>query len=307
MADKVLDIKNLRVSFQNTNSVLTVVRGLDFSVEKGQIVGILGESGSGKTVSATAVLDMFEPSDGCQITGEIQSSGTLAYLFQNPTTALNPYRSIGTQLRRLLKHLGKPVDSETIFAAFAEVGLDDGRRIFHALPSQLSGGQNQRVLLAQALLTNPALLIADEPTSAIDASVSQKVLDLLVSLNQRHHMAIIVITHDFDVAKALCHHILVMYGGLIVEEGATDQLLTEPLHPYTTALLRCSESLNSGDPLVYTLEGNPPTPQEFKDECPFYSRCPVRIDRCREGIPPMLRVGQRRVRCVHSSPGKNHG
>lgn len=324
-----LQVKNLSVSFRHQQENLQVVRGVDFAVGKGEIVGILGESGSGKTVSATAMLRLYEPDEGCSISGEIYfdeqnilmlnekdmqaiRGKRVAIIFQNPSAALNPYKTVGAQLMSLTKRHKLVCTYQDILNAFFEVGLDEPRRIFRMHPSQLSGGQNQRVMIAQALLCKPDLLIADEPTSAIDASMSQKVLELLVSLNHKYGMSILLITHDFDVAEALCHRLLILYGGLVVEDGDMADIFREPLHPYTAELMKCARSLNdissSSDTVpgkVYSLEGTPLSPKEFKDECPFYPRCSLRMDACLTAIPKNVAVGDRLVRCIRHQKGVN--
>jgi peptide/nickel transport system ATP-binding protein len=323
MEQDLIHVDALKVAFRHEGEALRVVRGVDFHIGRGEVVGILGESGSGKTVSATAMLRLYEPIDGCELDGRILYEGRnlltlperelqtirgsrIAYVFQNPSNALNPYRKIGLQLQHLMKHHGRSYALPGILNALAEVGLDDPQRIFHMLPGQLSGGQNQRVMLAQVLLCRPELLIADEPTSAIDASMSQKVLDLLATINRNYGMSILVITHDFEVARTLCHRVIIMYGGLVMEEGIMTDIFNQPLHPYTEALIRCSESLNrttagtaTPDSRVYSLDGTPLTPQEFRDECPFHARCPVGTPACLSGIPLMKHIGNRKIRCIH--------
>lgn len=315
MENKLIEVKNLSISFGNGSRNTRVVRGVDLSLDTGEIVGILGESGSGKTVSASSIMMLLDGEQGKIDTGEILFRGkdmvsaptkdldamrgkSIAYVFQNPSQALNPYKRIGRQLLDTLKTHKLPCSMEKVIQVMLEVGLAEAKTIFEMYPFQLSGGQNQRVMIAQGILCQPDLLIADEPTSAIDASLKKRILDLFVQINRKYNMAIMIITHDFDVAEYLCERLLIMYGGLVVEEGTIDKILEHPLHPYTRELIQCARSLDGAEKTLYTLDGAPPTPAEFKDECPFYPRCKFKTRECLERIPAMVESQDRKVRCV---------
>ncbi len=315
METTMLQIKDLKVSFHHQRTAVQVVRGVDLVLGKGEIVGLLGESGSGKTVTATSILRLYEKGESFVDGGEILFEGEdllglterkmqkirgkqIAYVFQNPTAALNPYKTIGRQLAALMKNHKLPHSPRRIVSALKEVGIDEPGKVYDMYPGQLSGGQNQRVMIAQAILCKPDLLIADEPTSAIDEALSQKILDLLAMLNQKYGMSILLITHDFDVARYLCQRLVILYGGLVVEEGSMDAIFHQPLHPYTEELLKCAISLEREDSAIHTLEGTPLTPGEFKEECPFHARCAVREAACLDGIPHMKTRGDRKVRCI---------
>lgn len=306
MTEKLLEVKNLKVSLFNESAKLPIIRGLDMSINRGEIIGILGESGSGKTVSTSAVMRLYEPSEASIDEGTavfkqddlVQKSEKelnkirgrkIAYIFQNPTAALHPYKRIGRQLQTILKVHNLPRSKDIILEALLEVGLDEPKIIYDKYPSQLSAGQNQRIMIAGCILTKPDLLIADEPTSSIDASLRKKILDLFLYVNKKYGMSIIVITHDFDIAKYLCSRLVIMYGGLSVEQGKLADVLNFPLHPYSDELIKCAQSLDSGKEILYSLEGRPPTPLEFKDNCPFYKRCRFKQNECLEGIPELLR------------------
>jgi oligopeptide/dipeptide ABC transporter ATP-binding protein len=222
----------------------------------------------------------------------------ISYIFQNSSAALSPYKKIGKQLEEVLKTHGLPQSKEHILKTLEEVGLEDGERIYDMYPFQLSGGQNQRIMIAQCIICSPNLLIADEPTSSIDASLQKTILDLLRDIATRNRMSVIIITHDFGVARYLCDRLMVMYGGLVLEEGTIDDILSSPLHPYTKELIRCAQSLARDDNTMYTIEGSPPTPDQFREECPFYSRCKLREDACLDGIPERIHVDGRKVRCI---------
>lgn len=330
MIKPLIQLKHVKVSFYHKHEAIQVVRGVSIDVYPGEIVGILGESGSGKTVAATSILRLHEPGESTVDAGEIYFENRdllqlseremlairgkrIAYIFQNPSAALNPYKTIGRQLQSLLKNHKIAATFEDILGALEEVGIDNPEQVYSMYPGQLSGGQNQRIMIAQAILCKPDLLIADEPTSAIDASLSRKVLNLLKSLNQKYGMSILIITHDFDVAKYLCHRLVIMYGGLVMESGGMSDIFAKPLHPYTEALMKCALSLDeeviASERVVYALEGTPLTPKEFKDGCPFFNRCGVRQGICDTSMPEMSLVPdleselEHAVRCVRFQEG----
>lgn len=313
---KLLRIEGLKVSFKVGHADLQVVRGLDLQVDKGEIVGILGESGSGKTVSVSSILGLLEFEGGRIEAGRILYEGNdvlalkererrrirgkeIAYIFQNPLEALNPYRKIGEQIKEALQTHALPWSKTQILDALRDVGMDQADIAYDMYPRQLSGGQCQRIMIAMGLVCRPKLIIADEATSAIDSSLQRKILALLQRINETYQTSVIVITHDFDVARYLCQRLVIMYGGLVMEEGGRE-ILQAPLHPYTRELLRCAESLDRAEARLYTLTGRAPNAAEFAEECPFYGRCPEHEASCRQGIPELKRLGaQRAVRCLH--------
>lgn len=314
MSEPVVEIKNLEVSFKERDRRIKVVRGVSFNVFKGEVVGILGESGCGKTVSATSILRM-EGEAAIRDAGSIFFKGEdltdvhesvyrmirgnrIAYVFQNASAALNPYKRIGSQLMSILKKHDLPAEKSSILNALIRVGLDDATTIFDMYPYQLSGGQNQRIMIAQGILCAPDLLIADEPTSSVDVALRKVILDVIKSLNREMGMAVLLITHDFEVVRYICDRVVVMYGGLVMEEGPMDQVLSEPKHPYTEALIKCASALRGDASEIYVLEGMPPAPTAFKDECPFASRCSYKTAACLEKIPEMIISKDRKVRCV---------
>ncbi len=314
MDNKLIEVNNLKISFFHETGQIQVVRGFDLSMDRGEIVGILGESGSGKTVSATSILKL-EDEAGSIDSGTIYFNGKnllelsekeyrkirgnqISYIFQNATSALNPYKRIGLQLTEVLKNHKLPSTKTIVLDELKGVGIVDAETVYEMYPFQLSGGQNQRIMIAQGIISKPELLIADEPASSIDASLRKTVLDLLKDINLKSHMAIILITHDFDVAHYLCDRLIIMYGGLVMEEGTVKDIFEKPLHPYTRELIECSNSMDRGDATVYTLEGSTPTPSEFKNECPFVSRCKERLPECFLEIPQKTVFGNRKVRCI---------
>jgi oligopeptide/dipeptide ABC transporter ATP-binding protein len=314
MSDKLLQVNNLKVSYFTEGQSLSIIRGFDLSLSKGEIVGILGESGSGKTVSMSAILRLFGDDEGSIDQGEVLFEGEdltrlnekrlreirgrrIACIFQNPAEALHPYKRIGRQIEDSLKVHGIDCSKEDIIKALVEVGLGDAETVYHMFPSQLSGGQNQRVMIAQCIISRPDLLIADEPTSSIDASLRKRILDLFLYINRKYRLSVIFITHDFDIAEYLCDRLVIMYGGLSIEDGAKKDIFRAPLHPYTEELIKCARSMDSRSEVLYSLEGTPPSPREFKDQCPFYDRCRLRREECLK-IPDYIEIEGRKARCL---------
>lgn len=316
MKEKLIEVKNLKVSFLNGNKSVQIIRGFDIHLYKGEILGILGESGSGKTVSSSTLLKLMDKDEGTIDAGEILFKGkdilklneneleelrgkSISYVFQDPSQALNPYKRIGKHLIGILKNHGLPYSKRIVINSLKEVGLDDPETIYDMYPFQLSGGQNQRIMICQCIICKPDLLIADEPTSSVDASLRKKILELLIQINKKFNMAIMIITHDFDIVKYLCDRLVIMYGGVVVEEGKITDVLEEPLHPYTKELIKCARSLDLHEETLYFLEGMPLTPHEFRNECPFYKRCKIRTEECLAGIPEMQEIENRIVRCLN--------
>jgi len=316
-----LKINNLAISFPYGKSQLQVVRGVDLEVIQGEVVGILGESGSGKTVTASSIIGLTKDEAGSIDSGEILFKGEnivamseqdlqrlrgkeIAYIFQDPVGSLNPYRKVGKQIDEALKIHHLPCSKQRVLQIMQDVGLDEAETIYNMFPSQLSGGQCQRILIASAIACKPDLLIADEPISAIDASLQKKVLELLKDISKKYGTAIIMITHDFAVVKYLCDRVVVMYGGLVMETGTVKDILKNPLHPYTLELLKCVDSLNNRDERLYTLEGRALSPSEYIGGCTFYTRCIYKTRNCENEVPQLLnRPGGRQVRC-HNAGGE---
>ena len=261
MKNALLNIEKLKISFYQDHRLQQVVNGIDFYINKGEILGVLGESGSGKTVSASSILQLND-SQSCSIdSGEIHFKGEnlllyneknlnhvrgkkIAYIFQNPAQALNPYIKVGKQLTRVLKGSSSKKNYQIVSDVLLEVGIQQPDLVYNMYPFQLSGGQNQRIMIALCILLKPELLIADEPTSSIDASLRRKILDLLLHINRKYHMSILLITHDFDVARYMCHRLIIMQKGNIVEEGEVDQIVHYPKHEYTQKLIACTKDLD---------------------------------------------------------------
>jgi oligopeptide/dipeptide ABC transporter ATP-binding protein len=316
MDQSLLQITKLQVSFKQANQKLTVVRGYDLDIKEGEIIGIVGESGSGKTVSLSGALGLFSKEEadvkaesiwfeGLELT-EIKEKAFdrlhgkhIGFIFQNASSSLNPYKKVGKQIQDVLR-LHKIVFSKaSILESLEEVGIEDPERVYDMFPFQLSGGQNQRVMIARSVLLRPKLLIADEPTSSIDADNKDRILKLLSTLCEKYDMALLMITHDFEAAEQICEKLYVMYGGMIVEYGHGKTLMEEPTHPYTYGLMRCAKSLKEHEEVLYTLPGVPLVPTEYKNRCPFLERCNRKIQPCHESIPAKVQTTSGYTRCFN--------
>lgn len=301
----VLEVKNLRTTFKSRGQEVQAVRGVEFSVEKGEIMGIVGESGSGKSVTMKAVMGILPENakieyDSLKLNGK-ELSGLcddeyrklrgkeMTMIFQDPMTALNPLKKIGSQLEEvILRHsnLSKQEAKVKAIEMLKKVGIPVPEQRVKQYPHEFSGGMRQRVLIAMALACEPQLLIADEPTTALDVTIQAQILDLLKELEQEYHTSIVLITHDMGVVATVCSKIAIMYGGLIMENGTTDEIFYNPKHPYTKALLRAIPSLDlkEGERLQ-SIDGVPPSLIDPPKGCPFAERCEYATQRCRDEMP----------------------
>jgi peptide/nickel transport system ATP-binding protein/oligopeptide transport system ATP-binding protein len=305
-----LAVEDLRVDFDG----IRAVDGFSFAIEPGEALGIVGESGSGKSMTALALLGLVPPPG--RVSGRVLFEGDdlvranearlravrgdrIAMVFQDPLTALNPYLRVGEQLAEVLEtHRGTPRKEAWRRAAEAleRVGIASPGTRVHDYPHQLSGGMRQRVLIAMALLCEPAVLVADEPTTALDVTVQAQILEIFRDEREKRGAALILITHDLAVLARVADRVLVMYAGGIVEEGTADALFSDPRHPYTLGLARATPRLD-GAPLV-PIPGAPPMPGELPAGCPFHPRCAFAVDACRKDRPARrILEGAHAVRC----------
>ncbi len=320
-----LSVENLKTHFHTRNGVVRAVDGISLSVEKGQTLGIVGESGSGKSVSCYSLLGLI-PSppgrieagtalfDGADLLAmnqrEIQAirGRRISMIFQDPMTALNPYMSIGGQLTEPLRVHGKMPKSEAMdraAEALKSVGILDGARRMKDFPHQYSGGMRQRVMIAMALITKPDLLIADEPTTALDVTVQAQILDLIKKMQEELGMAVILVTHDMGVIAATCDRVLVMYAGRICEAANADELFGAPRHPYAKALMASMPSAHEHGQELYTIPGMPPDLSGAMERCPFAPRCERADERCEEGAPALeVIAGSHSSSCIHAQAGE---
>ncbi len=304
-----LHVDDLRTYFFLRGGVVRAVDGVSFEVERGQTVGIVGESGSGKSVTCYSILRlidepgrivggsiMFDGEDLLKVSGSKMRDirgGRISMIFQDPMTSLNPFLRISTQMvesLRLHSDLDQRAALHKAIEALEEVGIADAAKRIHSYPHEFSGGMRQRVMIASALLTEPDLLIADEPTTALDVTIQAQVLDLLRQRQERLGTAIILVTHDLGVVAGNCERVNVMYAGRDVESGTTDQIFYDPNHAYTQALQKAIPSLQTKGDLLYTVPGMPPDLSKPIRGCAFYPRCPYPKLAAPDGEAPELIV-----------------
>jgi len=318
-----LDVHDLAISFPIEGRAVPVVNGVDFHVEAGEPVALVGESGCGKTVTGLALLRLVPP-PGAITGGSIRFKGrevlrmseqeicshrgrSVAMIFQEPQSALNPVMTVGAQVAEAIRAHEKVSRREALERAaelFGRVALSEPKRRLADYPHQLSGGQRQRVMIAMALAAGPSLLVADEPTTALDVTVQAQILDLLASLRESLGMALLLITHDLGVVAHYSRRLYVLYCGRIVESGPVEELLCSPQHPYTRALLQSVPRLHDGRGRLKAIPGAVPPPQSLPAGCAFAPRCPLAEERCRRAVPELLPLpGGRAVRCLLTHGG----
>ncbi|MCG6870880.1 MAG: ABC transporter ATP-binding protein [Gammaproteobacteria bacterium] len=310
-----LHVENLCVDFGPAAHPLRAVDDVSFTLDTGEILGIVGESGSGKSVTSLAILGLIDAPGRVRAT-RIEFDGTdllqlasverrrllgseIAMIFQEPLTSLNPSFTVGHQVEEMLSahtNMGKSERRDRVVELLEQVGIPDAARRLRAFPHQMSGGMNQRVMIAMAVACNPRLLIADEPSTALDVTIQAQILDLLVRLQQERDMALILITHDLGVVAETAQRAMVMYAGQIVEREPVDRLFSNPRHPYTEALL---ESLPQGKQRgeLKTIPGVVPGLDNLPVGCYLNPRCRYAEDRCREVMPELRSEGDSAVRC----------
>jgi len=298
-----LEVANLRAYFHTRNGIVRAVDGVSFSVEKGETLGIVGESGSGKSVTCYSLMGLIPKPPGRIESGTARFDGAdllamkeadlnrirgkrIAMIFQDPMTSLNPYLRIEEQLiEPLLIHDKLPREEavKRAIRALEEVGVPDAARRIRSHPHEFSGGMRQRVMIAMALITQPDLLIADEPTTALDVTVQAQILDLIARLQRERGMAVIWISHDLGVVAGFCRRVLVMYAGRVVESGPVEDIFARPLHPYNRALQRSIPALQGKGAELYTIPGLPPDASKPLPACAFADRCEFAQSACRTG------------------------
>ena len=315
-AGPVLSVRDLHTVVGSGESALSVVRGVSFDLEAGEAVALVGESGSGKSMTALSVTDLL-PADARVTSGSVSLAGReltglderarrgvrgaeIAMIYQDPMTALNPLMRVGAQVVEGLEAHGmRGADARArAVETLGEVGLPTPERLARAYPHELSGGQRQRVMIAMAVALKPKVLIADEPTTALDVTIQQQVLGLVDELRRATGMALIWITHDLGVVARVAERVLVMYAGRVVESGATRDLYRTPQHPYTAGLLGSIPPMRGRDrPPLPQIGGMPPDLAARPVGCAFHPRCPQRIARCAENEPALERRGEDLAAC----------
>ena len=310
MTRNLLEVRNLTVEFTAGKVPLTVVDGVSFSVRPGEAVGIVGESGSGKSITSLSILRLVPEPPG-RVTGEIIFEGSdlmklpkarmpeirgrdIAMIFQEPMSSLNPVMTIGDQIgEALLVHgeTDRRKRRERVVDLLRLVGMPDPAGRLGAYPDQFSGGMRQRVMVAMAIACNPKLLIADEPTTALDVTIQAQVLELMLDIRRRFNSAILLISHDLGVIAEICERVVIMYAGRIVEDADIRSIFTNPKHPYTQGLLKSVPTLTDERKRLHQIPGSVPPPGTILSGCPFRPRCAVRMDRCAVEMPPLVSHG----------------
>nr|WP_246579298.1 ABC transporter ATP-binding protein [Alkaliphilus flagellatus] len=305
-----MELNNLKVSFFTNNGEVQAVRGASFYLNNGEVLGVVGESGSGKSVTSMAILRLLK-STGRIVGGEINYKGQnlmdisekemmkirgneIAMIFQDPMTSLNPVFTIGYQISEVIRRhqrVNKKVAREKTIEMLRLVGIPSPEERYNNYPHEFSGGMRQRAMIAMALCCEPYLLIADEPTTALDVTIQAQILELMKELKDTINTSIILITHDLGVVADVCSRVIVMYGGLVMEEGTVDEIFYNPQHPYTKGLLESLPKMEDGQKQkLIPIEGSPPDLSKPPSGCPFAERCPYAKDICREKQPSYYEV-----------------
>lgn len=318
-SEKILEVKELSTSFRTERGLLKAIDGVSFSVYKGEILGVVGESGCGKSVTSQTILRLYDEKYTAVYEGEVLLEGEdilhtpekqmqdirgkrISMVFQDALSSLNPVFTVGQQIcESLIIHqkLSKKEAQNEAIKMLRLVGIPAPERRINQYPHELSGGMRQRVMIAIALACRPQLLIADEPTTALDVTVQAQIMDLIVSLNEKLHMGVILITHDLGVVSETCQRVVVMYLGQIVEEASVEELFDNPEHPYTWGLIESIPHLD-GDrhKELYTIKGMVPLLSQIPTGCRFAKRCPYVMEKCINHMPELVVVSKtHKVRC----------
>ncbi|MEK5382276.1 ABC transporter ATP-binding protein [Niallia sp. FSL W8-0635] len=314
----ILDVQDLKVGYNKNGDIVHVLKQVDFSLEKGETLGIVGESGCGKSMTSLAIMGLLKNKGLLATDGKIVWEGKdllastnsewkgirgkeISMIFQEPMTALNPLLTIGTQItEQLAAHyrLSKKERTEKAVEMLKLVGIPSPEQRMKSYPHELSGGMRQRVMIAMAISCQPRLLIADEPTTALDVTIQAQILDLLADLTKKLDMAMILITHDLGVVANNCQKVIVMYAGRVMEEARKDQLFEKAFHPYTQGLLQSVTSIEEKMDELYSIPGRVPMADEEIQGCIFQDRCPFAEQKCQMQQPPLTEIEEnRKVSC----------
>ncbi len=316
--ENLLEVENLKTYFYTEDGVVPAVDGVDFSLKPGEVLGIVGESGCGKSVTSSSILRLIPKPPGKIVDGTIMFEGRdilkvseaemrnirgndIAMIFQEPMTSLNPVFTIGYQIMEAImlhQNIDKDEAREKCIDMLKLVGIPRAEHAVDEYPHQFSGGMRQRAMIAMALSCNPKLLIADEPTTALDVTIQAQIIELMHELRKKLNTAIMLITHDLGVVAEMSDNVIVMYAGRVVEEASVEDLFGKPLHPYTVGLMNSKPSLSQDSDRLYVIPGAVPNPLNMPPGCAFHPRCSHCMDICREKMPDLLDAGNgRRIRC----------
>ncbi|OWR31509.1 peptide ABC transporter ATP-binding protein [Saccharibacillus sp. O23] len=308
MTAKLLEVSGLRTEFVTGGGVIRAVDGIDLKISEGETLGIVGESGCGKSITSLSIMQLLPSKIGRIAAGEIRFKGEdlvrrsgrevrrvrgnrMAMIFQEPMTSLNPVIRIGRQVAESARYhlkIGRKEAETLAIEMLRKVGISRPEQIVKQYPHELSGGMRQRVMIAMAMVCKPELLIADEPTTALDVTIQAQILDLMRELQREEGTAILMITHDLGVVAEMCDRVVVMYAGQIVEETDVRTLFRSPQHPYTRGLLDSLPQLSEGRERLASIPGQVPNPLELPAGCRFAPRCPVKMRECEEAVPELL-------------------
>lgn len=323
MNDALLEIKNLKTYFYTDEGISKAVGGVDLVINRGEILGVIGESGSGKSVTALSVIQLVAIPPGKIVSGEIWFDGKnlleisldeirrirgnkISMIFQEPMTSLNPVLTIGNQIiENIVTHqkLDKPLARERAIEMLKLVGIPSPGKRIDEYPHQLSGGMRQRAMIAMALSCRPELLIADEPTTALDVTIQAQILELIRKMRKEIGMAVMMITHDLAVIAEVADNVAVAYGGKVMEYGDVISIFKDPLHPYTKALYNSIPRItDSKKRRLEVIEGIVPNPLDLPEGCSFHPRCKFARQICKQMDPELVALGARRVRCLMYDP-----
>ncbi|BCG57621.1 ABC transporter ATP-binding protein [Paenibacillus sp. URB8-2] len=318
MIQPILKIENLHTHFFTEKGEVPAVDGVDLYINPGEVLGVVGESGCGKSVTSLSVLKLVPSPPGRIVDGRIVFKGTdivplkekemrkirgnaVSMIFQEPMTSLNPLFTVGQQIIetvRLHRGLSKKEAREHAVEMLRKVGIPRPEAIIDEYPHQLSGGMRQRVMIAMSISCSPELLIADEPTTALDVTIQAQILDLIRRLNEEQGTAVMMITHDLGVVAEMCHRVAVMYAGKVVEEGSVHDIFKNPLHPYTQGLIASVPRMDETRERLYSIPGNVPILSKNMQGCRFASRCSHVMDICRQSLPELtLQENRHSCRC----------
>jgi oligopeptide/dipeptide ABC transporter ATP-binding protein len=320
---RLLEVDRLETQLRVQDGIVRAVNGVSFSVDAGETLGIVGESGSGKSMTALSIMRLL-PRAGAITAGSVKFKGReltdlsddemeairgteIAMIFQDPMTSLNPVFRTGWQVSeplRIHRHADRRKAQESVVKLLTQVGIPDAARRASQYPHMFSGGMRQRAMIAMGLSTGPSLLIADEPTTALDVTIQAQILDLLRKLNHDFGTATILITHNLGVVAGMCDRVIVMYAGRVVEQGRTEDVFAHPEHPYTWSLLRSIPRLDADEhESLRAIEGSPPNMTSLPGGCKFHPRCPFVIPRCAEQEPELRVVREQLARCWVTQEG----
>ena len=320
MEEKILEVQDLSTSFKTERGWLKAIDGVSFDVYSGEMLGIVGESGCGKSVTSQSILRLYEEKSTTRYSGTVSFDGKnlfdlpekemqkirgqeISMVFQDALSSLNPVFTVGNQIMeslRIHQDMGKKEAKEKAIDLLDQVGIPDPQRRFYQYPFELSGGMRQRVMIAVALACGPRILIADEPTTALDVTIQAQIMDLIVDMNRKLQMGVMLITHDLAVVAETCQRVIVMYLGQIVEEGSVEDIFDRPIHPYTRGLMASVPRLDTGrDERLYQIKGTVPLLSQIPEGCRFAPRCPYATEECSRKMPELKSFGNgQKARCL---------